>query len=179
MSARTLVLAAATVLAGLSAGFFFTYQASVTLALAEVDDATYVATFQAVNETVRNPWFALVFFGAPPATAAALIVHRRAPTLRLLVGAGLTLVVATVMVTAVVNVPLNDDLAAVDDRTALEATAARAAFEDGWNLGNLVRTVSSSAGFVCLVAACVTVRSRRSSGDGAGPPGAAAAAATS
>jgi len=57
----------ATVLTGLSAGFFFAYESSVTRGLAEVDDLTYVQTFQAINATIKNPMFGTVFFGSLPA----------------------------------------------------------------------------------------------------------------
>lgn len=55
---------ATTLTTGLSAGFFSTYQWSVTRGLARVDDAVYVRAFQEINATVRTPWFAVVFFGA-------------------------------------------------------------------------------------------------------------------
>ena len=67
-----MTLLLATILVGLSAGFFFTYEASVTLGLAEVSDVAYVETFQAINETVRNPAFGIVFFGSIPAMALAI-----------------------------------------------------------------------------------------------------------
>ena len=75
MNLPRIALVIATIGAGLAAGFFFAYEASVTLGLAEVDDVTYVETFQAINETVRNFWFAAVFFGTIPATAVALALN--------------------------------------------------------------------------------------------------------
>ncbi|MDY7101468.1 MAG: anthrone oxygenase family protein [Actinomycetota bacterium] len=162
MRAERTALALATVLAGLSAGFFFTYQASVVRALATLDDQTYVTTFQAINETVGNPAFAVVFFGTPPATAAALLLHRGDHRRRVLLGAGLALVVSVVAITALVNVPLNDDLATVEATVAADATTARAEFEDPWNRANLARAVASIAGAACLVGACVVNAAPRS-----------------
>jgi len=52
----------------------------VTVGLGEVDDRTYVATFQAINDTIQNPAFGLVFFGAVPALVAALALNWRSPS---------------------------------------------------------------------------------------------------
>ena len=73
-------LLGATVLAGLSAGFFYTYEASVTLGLAEVGDLTYVETFRAINDTIKNPVFRVVFFGSMPALALAAFANWQAAT---------------------------------------------------------------------------------------------------
>ena len=72
MTAPKLSLLVAVILCGLSAGSFYTYEASVTLGLADVDDSTYVTAFQALNDNVRNPAFGIMFFGSLPAIGAAL-----------------------------------------------------------------------------------------------------------
>ena len=68
-------LVAATVATGLSAGVFYTFQVSITRALAAVDDTQYVAVFQSINRTIVNPWFVSVFLGAPTLAAAALVTN--------------------------------------------------------------------------------------------------------
>ena len=152
---RRLALVAATLLAGLSAGFFFTYQISVTRALAEVDDAAYVATFQAVNETVSNPWFGMVFFGSVPVIVVALAATWSSDTrARYLVVAALLLHVALLVVTGTGNVPLNDALAGYTPPfTAQEAEGARADFEAAWNDLNLIRAALSAGAFLALITA--------------------------
>lgn len=157
MSARRLVLLAAVVLTGLSAGFFYTFEASVTPGLELVDDNTYVATFQALNEAIRNPAFAIVFFGTIPTVIGALVLHwRRDPVRRLLIAAALALYLGAVAVTATGNVPLNEDLAdvgALDPLDAASAAEARQNFEADWNQLNLIRAAAIIAGFAALVAA--------------------------
>lgn len=146
-------IAVATLLVGLSAGFFFTYQVSVTRGLAEVDDIAYVTTFQAINDTVRNAWFAVVFFGSVPAIAAAAVANwRGGGARRWLVCGALPLYVAGLAVTATKNVPLNDELAEARPIPAA-AAKARTDFEDDWNRFNLVRTMAIGASFATLVAA--------------------------
>ncbi len=151
----------ATVLVGLSAGFFFTYQASVTLGLVEVGDVAYVETFQAINRTVRNPAFGVVFFGSILAMVAGLVANWGSrPATRLLIGAALSLYLAGLIVTVTGNLPLNDELADYGDVSPTIAAQARAGFEDDWNRLNLVRSVSIGAGFVALVAAGLVGSSR-------------------
>ena len=153
MNSKQATLTLALFLMGLSAGFFFTYEASVTLGLAEVDDVTYVETFQAINATIRNVWFGIVFFGSVPAAAFALGAHRNESLAKKgLIGAALVLYIACVGLTMAGNVPLNDDLAAVTEITSESAALARSAFEDEWNTLNLIRTLAVVAGFACLVA---------------------------
>ncbi len=145
-------LLAATTLVGLSAGFFFTYEASVTLGLADVSDVTYVETFRAINDTIKNPAFGTVFFGAVPALVVAIKANwgRLAPLPRLLVTAALPLYLIGLVVTGTGNVPLNDELASYDEITPSIASQARADFEDDWNSLNLIRALAIGASFVSL-----------------------------
>ena len=147
----------ATVLAGLAAGFFFTYEASVTLGLDQVGDVAYVETFQAINETVQNPAFGIVFFGSIPAIALAVAANWKTapPDARILLAIALPLYLAGLIITGTGNVPLNDDLAAVAIITPESAAAARAAFEDDWNQLNLLRGLAVGASFVSLAIACI------------------------
>lgn len=150
-----LALLVATVLVGLSAGFFFTYEASITLGLAEVSDVAYVQTFQSINETVRNPAFGIVFFGSIPAIALAIAMNwRRSPLFaRILLCAAAPLYLLGLMITGTGNVPLNNDLADVVNTTPEAAALARAAFEDDWNRLNLLRAIAVGASFAALAAA--------------------------
>jgi uncharacterized membrane protein len=153
-------LAAATVMAGLSAGVFYTFQVSIIGALANVDDDKYVSTFQSINRAILNPWFLSVFVGAPLVIAGALAMYwREDRPIALVITVGLALQVATVAITGAGNVPLNDQLDKVGVVSGPAATAARVAFEASWNRLNLIRTVTSVASFVALgVAAVMAIR---------------------
>ncbi len=152
-----LTMLIATVLAGLSAGFFFTYEASVTLGLADVSDIAYVETFQAINDTVQNPAFGIVFFGSVPAIAVAAAANwtTAPPAARMLLVAALPLYLAGLIITGTGNVPLNNDLAEITNVTPETAATARTAFEDDWNRLNLLRSVSVGASFACLAGVSV------------------------
>ena len=154
MSGRVALLGA-TLLAGLSAGFFWTYEVSVTLGLAEVDDAAYVQTFQAINDTIKNPMFGPVFFGTLPLLllAAGLNWRSSSTVRRALLALAPLLFACCMAITGTGNVPLNNELAAVEPTSAEVVADARAEFEDDWNRLNLVRALAAAGGFTAAAAA--------------------------
>ena len=153
----SLVIAATTT--ALIAGFFYAYSASVNRGLARLDDADYVAAMQAINDTVRNPVFALSFFGALLTLPLAAALHARDRSSRSawLAAAAILYVVGGFGVTFALNVPLNDELARLDLRSAAAAqvSSARASYEDSWNAWNSVRTVASTLALMCIVGAAL------------------------
>ncbi len=141
-------------LTGLFAGFFSTYTMSVVRGLGITDDVTYVTAFQGINDTIRNLEFGIVFFGTLPAVLLALGVNwgadRSGQYLR--IGAAV-LVLATILITFIGNVPLNTELADVNSADPVAATEARASFESLWNRLNLARTMTAIGAFVLLASA--------------------------
>ncbi len=169
---QRLTLALATILSGLSAGFFYTYSASVTRGLALVTDEIYVESFQAINSTVQNVAFAVIFFGSIPAIVVALAASwRGAGTLvRSALALALGLYLIGVLITVTGNVPLNTELAEATPLTADLASTARAGYEDGWNRLNLYRTVFFVASFASVaLTAILAGESTRRSGVGNSP----------
>jgi uncharacterized membrane protein len=146
------VLVAATVTSGLLAGLFYAYSASVMRGLARTADRTFVESMRQINVAILNGWFALGFVGAPLATTLALVVHLDGDDPATVAWIALALVSAfiTLAVTLTVNVPLNDELASVEEG---DAGVARGRFEGRWVRWNLARTLSSVAAFGCLVLA--------------------------
>ena len=148
---RAVALTVATVLTGLFAGFFLTYSASVVLGLAQVDDLTYVRSFQAINATIRNATFAVFFFGCVPSIAWALATHRSAGrTTRALLAAALAACAAVVAITFAGSVPLNNELATYVDLDAATAAVARDDFESTWNFLNLLRSILAVGGLIAI-----------------------------
>ena len=158
-SIRGLTLACAVLTTGLMAGFFYSYAVSVNLGLAEQPDASYVAAMNEINEKIQNPLFFPSFFGAVVFPVAALVAHvplRRSGRFRLIVLACATYVCGGFLVTALANVPLNEELARVANGAPLdELSRARAAYEGPWNFWNGIRTLLSAAAFLALIAACL------------------------
>jgi uncharacterized membrane protein len=151
---RRLTLVAATIASGLAAGFFYAYHVSVTRGHALIGDRAYLEAMQAINATVRNAEFALSFFGALLLGAVALALRagrwRSATTWLLAAGVGLYL--AAFLVTMLVNVPMNEELAQVA-LSGSDLAAVRADYEPPWNRANALRTALSIAAFVFLVTA--------------------------
>ncbi|WP_091060238.1 DUF1772 domain-containing protein [Micromonospora humi] len=149
-----LSLLAATVGAGLMAGLFAAFAYAVMPALRGADDRTFVDAMQRINVTIVNGLFLLIFLGTPVLAAlSAALAWRGAgrPALPWIV-VGLALYLVMFAVTAAVNVPLNDALAAAG---AADLHAARQRFEATWVTWNVVRAVASTAGFGALCAALV------------------------
>jgi uncharacterized membrane protein len=90
---------------------------------------------------------------------AALVVHlpgRGSGRFRLIALACLLYIVGGFLLTAFVNVPMNDRLAAIDpDAPARVLSQARDAYEGPWNFWNGVRAVFSTLSFAVLVWACL------------------------
>ncbi|MFD7325800.1 DUF1772 domain-containing protein [Streptomyces sp. NPDC059875] len=148
------VLAAATVATGLIAGVWFAYVCSVMPALGRSDDRVFVEVMRNINDVIQNPVFFTPFFGALILTAIAAW-QLRGTAAKIWVLAALVLYAAVFVVTAAVNVPLNDALAAATD-----PVRARADFETPWVAWNLVRAVLTTVGFACLLRALSVRRGR-------------------
>lgn len=158
VAARTTLVIALLAMAAI-AGFFYAYEVSVTLGLAEVSDSTYVLSMQAINATVRNGPFALSFFGAPVFALVALgvavrVLGRGSATVWLIAAACLVYLIGGLGLTMVENVPLNDALATVST-AAPNLSELRADYESQWNAWNTVRTLASAVAFTLLATAAV------------------------
>jgi uncharacterized membrane protein len=164
---RTLTLGLATMATGLVAGVFYAYAVSVNLGLAAQPDASYVATMQAINARIQNPIFFASFFGAVLfllATLAAHVPRPRSGRFRLVALACALYIVGGFLLTAFVNVPMNEELARVAEGASPDELAgARAAYEGPWNFWNGVRTVFTSMAFLVLIGACLLCEDRSAS----------------
>ena len=157
---RILTLAGATLTTGLIAGVFYSYAFSVNLGLASQPDASYIATMQTINERIQNPVFFLSFFGTLLFSPVALALHyplrRRSGRFWLIALACGLYIGGGFLLTAFVNVPMNEELARIPlDAPAGELARARTAYEGPWNFWNGVRTVFSFLSFTALVGACL------------------------
>lgn len=148
----TTVLIIATIAAGLVAGLFYAYACSVMPGLARGDDKTYVEAMRGINVAIINPVFMLSFLGAPVLAAVAGLMHLGSGATLWWIVAAFACLVAMLVVTGVVNIPLNNALDAGGDAYA----EVRERFEASWVRWNVVRAVVSSAGFGCLVGALVS-----------------------
>jgi uncharacterized membrane protein len=143
-------LAAATITTGLSAGLLYAFAVAVMPGIGGVPDTSFVSVMQAINRSIVNPWFLLTFLGGPVLTIGAVISRNvtggPGPWWPLI--AATVLVLLSVLITAGLNIPLNN---ALDAAGSLDPAAAREAFESRWVSWNIARTVVSTAAFGFLV----------------------------
>jgi uncharacterized membrane protein len=155
---RGATLIVATVAMGLLAGFLYAYACSVMPGLHRTDDRTFVSSLQQINVAILNGWFFATFLGAPLVTALAGLLQLGGGSRRVLlwIVAAFILCAVGFVITIVVNVPLNDALAAAGDpEQATDLAAVRAQFEASWVRWNIARAVGFTAAFGCLTWALV------------------------
>jgi len=108
---------------------------------------------------VRNGVFAFIFFGAVLSLIVALAVHAPRPRSRRFVLIALAAVLyigGGFMLTFLVNVPMNEELARVGEVGPAALAQIREEYEGPWNFYNGVRAVFSSLAFVSLIGACLS-----------------------
>lgn len=148
---RDLSLVAALVTTGLMAGVYAAFSIAVMPGLARTDDRTYVHAMRGTNLAILNGWF-LLLFGGPLLLGSVAVLSRLGDHEDLgWVLVALVLYVVTLVVTGVVNAPLNNRL-----DTTEPVEEARSLFESRWVRWNAVRTVVCTASFLALAVAAVS-----------------------
>ncbi|MEV7558626.1 anthrone oxygenase family protein [Streptomyces sp. NPDC089795] len=155
-TARTATLIAATITTGLISGLFYAFSVAVMPGLARGGDKTLVETMQNINKAILNGWFILAYLGAPLLTAATLVLHATDPDTRdaiVPLAAALVAYVATMAITARVNIPLNNALEQAGSPEHTDTTTAhttRTTYETPWNRANTWRTGLTTVSLVLL-----------------------------
>jgi uncharacterized membrane protein len=128
---------------GIMAGLFFAFSTFVMQALGKRPAPVGIAAMQSINETILNPVFFSVFFGTALLSLAlailALTGWSDAGAAWRLAGALLYLI-ASIGITMLFNVPLNNRLAKVAPDSAGGATVW-AHYLKVWTAWNHVRTI--------------------------------------
>ena len=137
---------AATLGAGLMAGFFYGFSNVVMGALGRRPAAEAVAALRAINVVVLNPLFFLLFFGTAALSlllgVLAILEWRSGPPL--LLGGALCYLLGILGVTVFCNVPRNERLAKLDPADAATAAAWQRYLRD-WTAWNHVRSLAGAA----------------------------------
>ena len=158
---RTAALIMATLTVGVMTGVMGLYANTIMPGLRRTDDRTFVGAFQAIDTAIINPVFLATFFGGLVTTggAAALLVDEEWRSALPWVAVAFALYLAVVVITVVVNVPLNDAIKAAGspDRVTDLAVVRRDFNEARWVGWNLARAMLTATAFACLVWALVLV----------------------
>jgi len=159
------VLAAAILTMGLMAGVFGVFTHTIMPGVRHPDDRTFVGAFQAIDKAIINPWFMATFFGALILTGLAAALHLSGDKRNALpwIGAAFVLYLIAVIITMAVNVPLNDAIKAAGNPARIgDLPAVRYRFSEAkWSAWNLIRTLTSTAAFGCLIGAAMMYRTTK------------------
>jgi uncharacterized membrane protein len=157
ISVKSMVMFGAVVLTGLSAGLFYAWSVSVIPGTQKVLDTTYLETMQSINRAILNPAFFFIFFGSVIFLSIASIYefHDNKWVFGILLTASITYLIGTVGVTAFGNVPLNDQLDALQlmELSQEKIMVFRKFYEDNWNRLHMIRTVFSVLSFLLVTLA--------------------------
>jgi len=146
------VLAAAILTMGLMAGVFGVFTHTIMPGLRHTDDRTFVGAFQAIDKAIINPWFMATFFGALILTGLAAALHLSGDKRNALPWIGAAFVLYLIAVIMAAGNPARiGDLPAVRYRFS----------EAKWSAWNLIRTLTSTAAFGCLIGAAMMYRTTK------------------
>jgi len=152
ISIKTFFLLGSVILTGLSAGLFFAWSVSVIPGTQKLMDATYLESMQSINRAILNPLFYTVFFGPFlfPAVSSFFAYSTNKTAFALFLAAALIYAIGTIGVTALGNIPLNDqlDILNLTEMNSKQRSAFRTDYESKWNQFHSIRTAFSLLVFV-------------------------------
>ena len=145
-------------------GFFYAWVCSTMWGLDDADPRVAIGAMQAMNASVRNAVFFPAFFLTPIVVAVAGVQLRRVGRItsanRFFAAAGLYLV-GGLLLTMIINVPMNEELAQVAIPASLEdAATIWQDYSGRWQLANIARTAASAAS-LALIGTGLTSLDRR------------------
>lgn len=153
---KTTIFFTTVLLNALSAGFFFAWSVSVILGTKKVGDSTYLETMQNINREILNPIFFVVFFGSLiTLSLTTYLQYSDKPVFWFVVASTIVYLAGTFGVTAFGNVPLNNELEALDisQLSLPELQDFRSYYEDAWNRLHSIRTIAGLLSFILLLIA--------------------------
>jgi uncharacterized membrane protein len=160
ISIKSFILFGSVVLTGLSAGLFYAWSVSVIPGTQKVADPAYLETMQSINRAILNPAFFLVFFGSMLFLSVSSIYefHTNKATFWLFLTSSIFYLIGTVGVTGLGNVPLNNQLEALDlvKLNTSKMAEFRQFYESNWNRLHLIRTVFAVVSFLLATTAIFT-----------------------
>lgn len=152
MSAAQLLTLPPLLLIGLMAGFFYAFSVCVLPGLDRIAPSAAIEAMQGINEAVQNPVFFITFFLTPVAAAiSALVLWRSGSTAAALwiAGGGVTYLLGAFLLTAQINVPMNNALALVDPEASNAETIWRE-YSQRWTFWNTMRTTASTLAMLLI-----------------------------
>jgi uncharacterized membrane protein len=131
---------------GLLGGLYFAFSTFIMAALGRVAQASGIMAMNAINVVIVQSLFMPLFIGTTLSSlvlAITAVLRWGQPGATAMLVGGVLYVVGMFVCTAVIHVPMNDALAAVDPAST-EAASLWARYLTDWTLWNHVRTISST-----------------------------------
>lgn len=149
---KTITLFSALILTGLSAGLFYAWEFSVIPGTKPINNLAYLETMKSINRAIINPAFMLIFIGSLFAQILSIYQLRSTPSLWLFIFAATVYFLGTILVTSLGNVPLNNELEALNigDMSQNKMATFRLYYEMKWNRLHSIRTLFSLISFILL-----------------------------
>jgi len=156
--AAQFVLVLSAFLCSLVAGFLFAFAVVIMPGIRNLGDREFLRAFQAIDGVIqrRQPLFGLVWLGSVLALVAGLALGLgQVDGLEklFLAIAGAVYLLGVQLPTFLVNIPLNNELQALDfeEADAASCRSARERFEPRWNRWNTIRTALAVLASAMLV----------------------------
>ena len=137
------------------AGLFFSFSVFMMQALDALGPASGISAMQSINRAILNPLFMLAFMGTTIVSVVIGILAVRSldeRSAKYALAGAVVFVVGNFLVTAIVNVPKNNAIDALDP-TLSSSAAVWKDYVSSWTAWNHVRTVSCLAALVLFVLA--------------------------
>lgn len=158
MDVLQITLILATFFCSLVAGFLFAFALVVMPGIGRLNDRDFIRVFQVIDRVVQNnqPIFIVVWVGSIVTLVVSLMLGfgQLDGTGRLLMtSAALAYFFGAQVPTWIINIPLNNQLQALDVDMMNEPAQqeARHNFEPRWNLCNTIRTTFASLASLLLI----------------------------
>lgn len=150
MNIFAFLLLLATFLSALMAGFLFAFAIVVMPGIRKLGDREFLRSFRAMDRVIQNnhPLFMLMWLGSSISLIAAFVLSMSVPNELnrvLLASATFANLFLIQLPTMTINIPLNNEVQALDLEQLDEAAVgeARKEFEPRWNRWNNIRSAVS------------------------------------
>lgn len=140
---------------GIMAGVYFTFSMFVMKSLAEIEAPAGMLAMQSINRVIVRSLFLPIFFASSLASAAIIVlmlIYPSSPGATWGIGGSALYFVGMFVVTVVGNVPLNNQLEAVDAKGP-GGTEMWALYLTRWTVWNHVRTIACTGALAMLILA--------------------------
>lgn len=129
----------------LISGLLFSFTNAVSPGLKHLTDLEFLKAMKSINKEILNPIFLLCFFSPLLLFPTTIYFQQNENSNRWLLIAGFLTYILVIVITATINIPLNNQLEKFDllNVSQSEYTELRYTFENRWTFWNNIRTILS------------------------------------